>query len=188
MPESLFGAWRGLRLALVIDANGEMVGSDGTSDSISNDEDRAELFAQRALADLIVTSSKTAAAEGYRASKFAPIQIWSASSETASFQVAQPPGTKPVSWVYTPDLPQALEGLAARTVLFETGPTLSRLLLPHLDQLAITVSNNQISDAKPSLSAALTKLGSSVDDWKDVWSQGVLNSYALLSRRGSDLG
>ena len=48
---------------------------DFNSAAISNAEDRELLFAARAKSDAIVTTKKTALAENYRASRFAPIFV-----------------------------------------------------------------------------------------------------------------
>jgi riboflavin biosynthesis pyrimidine reductase len=65
--------WKGWLASLVIDAEGNAVGTDGTSKTVGNDTDLQLLLSLRAKADVIVTTGKTARAENYKASRFAPI-------------------------------------------------------------------------------------------------------------------
>lgn len=73
---SAFSLKPGLNWIHVVSGDGSSTG-DGksTSDGVTNREDREFLFAMRAQCDAIFVSHKTAIAEGYRASKFAPIYI-----------------------------------------------------------------------------------------------------------------
>lgn len=73
---SSFALKPGLNWIHVVSAHGESIGDEvATSDGVTNPEDREFLFAMRAKSDAIFVSAKTAIAENYRASKFAPIFI-----------------------------------------------------------------------------------------------------------------
>ena len=69
-PKSLaaaYGPWSGIRSNHVITQSGQFSGSDGSSRSISSDEDRALLIEIRSHSDLIVVDAATARLEKYRA-------------------------------------------------------------------------------------------------------------------------
>ena len=69
-PKSLaaaYGPWSGIRSNHVITHSGQFSGSDGSSWSISSDEDRALLIEMRSHSDLIVVDAATARLEKYRA-------------------------------------------------------------------------------------------------------------------------
>ena len=185
MKDSRFGSWTGIRLSLVIDKTGRPVGADGTSDSISNPEDRVEFLAQRALADVIVTSSKTALAEGYKASKYAPIQIWTRNPDFSSAGMAQPADAKPVSVVISSDLSAVVRQLKGKAVLLGSCLTLASAMNFAIDEIAVSVTNTDLTEVDTAVSHVKQALGLADSEWllqsKD---QGV-NSYVLLVRRGS---
>ncbi|BDS49077.1 hypothetical protein RKAS3_06540 [Rhodoluna sp. KAS3] len=60
---------------MVISPDGSTSDPSGSSDGISNREDRAMLGYLRSQSDLIVTTGATARAENYRSSKYAPLAI-----------------------------------------------------------------------------------------------------------------
>jgi riboflavin biosynthesis pyrimidine reductase len=64
-----YGSWRGIRSNHVISSSGSFSGSDGSSRSISTQEDRELLLALRTRAHLIVVDAATARLEQYRAPK-----------------------------------------------------------------------------------------------------------------------
>jgi riboflavin biosynthesis pyrimidine reductase len=82
-PKSLaaaYGPWLGIRSNHVITHSGEFSGSDGSSRSISTNEDRALLVEIRSYSDLIVVDAATARLERYRApSSGASLAIFSTS-------------------------------------------------------------------------------------------------------------
>lgn len=67
--DACYGTWSGVRSNHVIDSNGRFSGIDGSSRSISNNEDRELLLALRKRADLIVVDAATARLEQYTAPK-----------------------------------------------------------------------------------------------------------------------
>lgn len=74
-----FGICNGWRVNFAVDERGASFGSSGSSADVSSELDRLLLGKLRSLADIIVTSGKTARAEKYRSSKHAPIAIFSKS-------------------------------------------------------------------------------------------------------------
>lgn len=66
-------AWTGWLATLVSDEHGHLLGLDGNSKGIGNQLDLQLLIALRSKADVIVTTGKTARAESYKASRFAPL-------------------------------------------------------------------------------------------------------------------
>jgi hypothetical protein len=170
---------------MVVGPAGETLGSDGTSHSLSNPEDRYELLALRALADLIVTDAQTAERENYRQSKVAPIQVWSRHPDSIRWTPIQVEGGLSLTLVDSSDLNSAVAGLTGSNVLLETGPTLSALLLPWISSLAITVTSHDNAARTEALNALLRKLGAEPSQWQTTWNSGEVNSYALVSRRGS---
>ena len=185
MTDSRFGSWTGIRLSLVIDKTGRPVGADGTSDSISNPEDRVEFLAQRALAEVIVTSSKTALAEGYKASKYAPIEIWTRNPDFSGAEIAQAANTKPVTVVNSADLSAAVRQLKNKAVLLETGLSLATALNFAIDEIAISVTSTDRTEVETAVSHLEQAMGLADREWlRQSKGQGV-NSYVLLVRRGS---
>lgn len=71
-----YGICNGWRINFAIDASGTSFGENGSSIDISTELDRLLLGKLRSLADVIVTSGRTARAEKYRSSKHAPIAIF----------------------------------------------------------------------------------------------------------------
>lgn len=63
---SSYGSWTGVRSNHVIGLDGSFKGSDGSSRSISTEDDRQLLLAIRSQADLIVVDASTARIERYR--------------------------------------------------------------------------------------------------------------------------
>ena len=72
-----------------IDERGASYGPSGSSEDVSSELDRLLLGKLRSLADIIVTSGKTARAEKYRSSKHAPIAIFTKSGGLDSVPAIQ---------------------------------------------------------------------------------------------------
>lgn len=86
---SAFSLKPGLNWIHVVSSDGCSTGGDKTtSDGVTNGEDREFLFAMRAKSDAIFVSAKTAVAESYRASKYAPIFIIDRGQSTDSSALA----------------------------------------------------------------------------------------------------
>ncbi len=162
--------WQGWLASLLIDADGNTVGPDGTSKSISNSIDLQLLLALRSKSELIVTTGKTARAENYRASRFAPLAFITRKLETLEHLPAiREPGShkniflKPNSTELDfDDLGQQLNELGFSTMLFEGGASsLGRMVITAShSQLVLTISNfGSIGpdDLKPMLAKVLPR-------------------------------
>jgi riboflavin biosynthesis pyrimidine reductase len=142
---SKYRPFEGNRLNMVIDANSQTSGTDGSSRSLSSAADRALLKHLRSISSLIITDAATAAAEHYRPSKLAPIQIWSKSSNFRGFgNIPADAEHQQLTVKHTDDLHLAVAEatLLSRQLLFETGPTVSALLAEAnlIDELCLTVT------------------------------------------------
>ena len=121
-------------------------GQDGSSKSISNAADRSLLLHLRSLSGLIITDAATAEAEGYKPSKFAPIQIWSKSGDFRGSEATPTRGEHHrIDLFKTPDLVSAVAQARRKStrLLFETGKTLSCSLasLGLIDELCLTITS-----------------------------------------------
>lgn len=76
-----YGICNGWRINLAVDASGNTFGESGSSVDVSSELDRLLLGKLRSLADVIVTSGRTARVEKYRSSKHAPIAIFTNSGD-----------------------------------------------------------------------------------------------------------
>ena len=153
----------GNRLNMVIDATAQTSGIDGSSKSMSSAADRALLKHLRSISGLIITDVATAAAEHYRPSKFAPIQIWSKSANFRGFgNVPAETGLQALTVKHTNnlDLAVAEARLLSRRLLFETGPTVSALLAKSnlIDELCLTVSGLSSDSEAGALALHFAKL------------------------------
>ena len=152
----LFGHYKaldGIRLNMVIDGNGLTAGSDGSSKSISSAADRALLVHLRSISGLIITDAATAATERYKPSKFAPIEIWSKTSNFRGLEATAAEGTHhAVDLVHTPELPEAISRAHQRSpyLLLESGRTLSTAIatLGLIDELCLTVGGVSADDTE----------------------------------------
>jgi riboflavin biosynthesis pyrimidine reductase len=84
-----YGICNGWRVNFAIDSDGNSFGNSGSSDDVSTDLDRQLLGKLRSLADVIITSGKTARAEKYRSSKHAPIAIFTSTGDLDSVPAIQ---------------------------------------------------------------------------------------------------
>ncbi len=84
-----YGICNGWRVNFAIDSSGKSFGETGSSSDISSDLDRLLLGKLRSMADVIVTSGKTARLEKYRSSKHAPIAIFTSSGDLDSVPAIQ---------------------------------------------------------------------------------------------------
>ena len=96
-----------------------------TSDEVSNDSDRRFLVSARAQADFIVTSAKTAAAESYRPSRYAPIVVLDRSAVASTPDELRLLRSGDIAHA---DALTAVETLAReKSILLESGPTLAKV-------------------------------------------------------------
>lgn len=143
--------WTGWLATLVASEDGLMIGPDGNSKGIGNDLDLQLLLALRSKADVIFTTGKTARAESYRSSRFAPIAFMTKSKaslkdvpavdETAHHEniyLTPPTHSSPFEWASSELLQRE-----HHAVLFEGGPSsLKDLWLSKVPcQLVFSVAN-----------------------------------------------
>lgn len=76
-----YGLCNGWRVNFAVNEKGDSFGESGKSEDVSSELDRLLLGKIRSMADVIVTSGKTARAEKYRSSKHAPIAIFTHSGD-----------------------------------------------------------------------------------------------------------
>jgi hypothetical protein len=116
------------------------------SDAISNPADRALLMAARRVCDVVVTTARTAAAESYRPSKYAPIAVVDRHSEF--LPPVQFGETKPMFGIS--DLADlAMLEVQSNFILLESGITYAKALGSRLEHFIVTVTNT--SDATTAL-------------------------------------
>lgn len=146
-------AWSGWLATIVSNEEGLIVGQDGNSKGIGNQIDLQMLMALRSKADVICTTGKTARAESYKASRFAPLAFLTKSRESLSeLPAVIEPGAHenifiepradvdPFNWANT-----ELTNMGFTSILFEGGPSsLEVLWLADLPvQLVFSIANCQ---------------------------------------------
>lgn len=123
--------WTGWLATLVASEDGLLVGPDGSSKGIGNELDLQLLLALRSKADVICTTGKTARAESYRSSRFAPIAFLTKSKASLkdvpavdeaahheNIYLIPPTHTSPFEWAGSELLQRDLHA-----ILFEGGPS-----------------------------------------------------------------
>ena len=146
-------AWSGWLATLVSNEDGLIVGQDGSSKGIGNQVDLQLLMALRSKADVICTTGRTARAESYKASRFAPLAFLTKSRESLSkiSAVVEPgshanifieprAGIDPFNWAN-----KELNNMGFTSILFEGGPSsLEHLWLADLPiQLVFSIAECQ---------------------------------------------
>lgn len=146
--------WSGWLASLVLDQSGSHKGTDGNSKSISNETDLKLLLSLRNLADEIITTGKTARAENYASSRYAPITFLTKDpdslKETKAFQH---PGPFPnrVFWTNTEktlflELNQKFALAGPDSLLYEGGPSLLPELLSQIGNLNLVMTIANLED------------------------------------------
>jgi riboflavin biosynthesis pyrimidine reductase len=148
--------WSGWLATLVSNEDGLLVGRDGNSKGIGNQVDLQLLMALRSKADVICTTGKTARAEAYKASRFAPLAFLTKSKESLKqIPALIEPGPHENIFLLPQDADNAfiwaageLNAKGLTSVLFEGGPSSLRVLwsadLPI--QLVFSIANCQKVD------------------------------------------
>lgn len=136
----------GTRLNFVTTPTLAFTGAGSTSDGLSNESDRALLRHLRAMSDLIITDAATASAEDYRPSKLAMIEVWSRSANFGELSnVSAKPPYLAMNLQKVSNIAHRLDELSKshHSILFESGPTLSKALgeLKVIDELCLTITN-----------------------------------------------
>ncbi|WKK71341.1 dihydrofolate reductase family protein [Rathayibacter oskolensis] len=83
-----------VRLNMIASLNGSSIGSDGTSETLTNRVDRTILGVIRAQADVVLVGAASVRAEGYRVPKRVPLAIVSASGDLAGHRLELQEGSR----------------------------------------------------------------------------------------------
>ena len=83
-----------VRLNMIASVNGSSIGSDGTSETLTNRVDRTILGVIRAQADVVLVGAASVRAEGYRVPKRAPLAIVSSSGDLAGHRLEVQDGAR----------------------------------------------------------------------------------------------
>lgn len=147
--------WQGWLASLVVDSNGNTVGSDGTSKTVGNQTDLQLLIALRSKTSLIVTTGKTARSEQYKASRFAPIAfITRHQGSLASIPAVASPGnfenifltsSKPLPDAFS-DFDSEVSKAGFSSILFEGGLDSVAALLESPLPLTLVLSIANVQD------------------------------------------
>ncbi len=124
----------GVRLNMIVGANGEFVDETGSSRGISNELDRKLIGQLRRRSDVVVTGGNTARNEMYRVPSHCSLAVISNSFELNDER-----------YIRLADPATAIETLRNQgfeRILLETGPTLSRFFLEtnQVDEFCLTVA------------------------------------------------
>lgn len=131
---------------MVVNGDGLFVDDSGSSRGISTRLDQRQISRLRALSDVIVTGGATARAEGYEASKHAPVAVISHQTyQNADLISLIPPSDSVVpTWVI-----EHLKELGYDKILLEVGPSLAKEFLESnlVDEFLLTVTNGSLTVA-----------------------------------------
>jgi len=146
--------WTGWLATIALNENGDHIGADGTSKSLSNEADLKLLISLRGLADIFVTTGLTARTENYRSSRLGPIAFITRNPESLkSIQAFSEAGAFPnlvFSGLDDGSLFQAIQdklkssGHAA--FLYEGGPSLLPSMLKQIGSLQLVLSMTNLDD------------------------------------------
>lgn len=129
------------------------------SDLVSNAEDRELLFGARSQADVILVTERTASAEQYRPSKYAPILVIDRSGLYTPPPEVQ--GKHPIKVFPSVEDALAAHPLDSSRILLESGPTLASALAKQalLGQAIVVVTTLDRRAAERALTNTVTQLG-----------------------------
>lgn len=173
---AFLGPFEGLRWVFVIGANGEWVGADGTSRSLSTPEDFELLMAARGLSGAAITSAKTAAAEQLNQSALTSLLVVYGEGDPGGFPALEQtePSKRPVHilrnqgrWLSPTVILNAAEQIAKASgrqgLLLESGPTLARAFIQAGNLTQLVVSQLDGVDANQAKVTLETSLGLASD-------------------------
>lgn len=86
-----------LRLNLIASVDGSAAGADGTSDTLSNPDDRAILGVLRSLADVVLIGAQTLRAEGYLLPRRSRLAVLTGSGDLTGAEASPVSGSEPDS-------------------------------------------------------------------------------------------
>lgn len=195
----LYGKWSGIRTNHVVDKNGNFFGADGSSRSISNEQDRKLLIALRSAADLVGVDAATARTEQYKSLQSGtPLAIFSRTGNFESIPAVEAPSSQVFLFSPVPYKPPKsnknlnmvrLEGefldeflawskkLGLRSLLLETGPTLTKLFhrAKLVSESALTITGEPSDSTTESVqnpfdsNAELASMAKSEDGLFTLW-------------------
>lgn len=142
----------GVRLNMIVGANGEFVDVNGSSRGLSNELDRKLIGHLRRRSDVVVTGGNTARTEQYRVPSHCSLAVIS-----NSFTLDEE------RFIRLTDPETAIETLRAdgfRRILLETGPALSKYFLEsnQVDEFCLTVAGGETSVAAQTVASFRSKL------------------------------
>lgn len=166
-------SWKGWLCTIAIDEEGNYVGNDGTSKSLSSAFDLKLLIALRSKADCIVTTGATARAEKYKSSRFAPIAFVSNNpSSLMQLPAFMAPGAHK-NYVFSGidnsrlflEVTSRLKNLGHSVYLFEGGVKTLPILIRQAKEITLvtSLSNLQRPQEANSKSALEKLIGSGFD-------------------------
>lgn len=144
------GDW--IRLNLVVDASGQTVGPDATSNSLSSRNDRLLVRAIRADAEVLIVGASSVRAEGWHIPAHARVLVVSRSHDLPK----DCPAPERVSTAHLEELGALAKGLKGR-VLCEGGARVARTLLASdaVDEICLSFKTSDTRSA-PVLPAWMT--------------------------------
>lgn len=186
---SAFSLKPGLNWIHVVSRDGSSTG-DGksTSDGVTNHEDRQFLFAMRAQCDAIFVSGKTAIAEGYLASKFAPIFIIDRSQSPDSLELATSATADKHGVYVVSSMEEALSALPdgnQSRILLESGRQMTAALIADdngavgITQALITVVTGDSRLADAIAKDLLDRLGAQAFPASQLAAENVYLAFAI---------
>jgi riboflavin biosynthesis pyrimidine reductase len=116
-----YGPWSGVRSNHVINNRGSFTGVDGSSRSITTEDDKALMIALRSAADLVIVDAATARKERYKSpSSLANLAIFSRSGDFDQIPAVADAATK--TFLFTPEPDTAPIGVNLTTVRISDDP------------------------------------------------------------------
>lgn len=146
--------WTGWLATIALNENGDHIGVDGTSKSLSNEADLKLLISLRGLADIFVTTGLTARTENYRSSRLGPIAFITRNPESLkSIQAFSEPGAF-TNLVFSgldegslfQEIQDKLKSSGYAAFLYEGGPSLLPNLLEQIRSFQLVLSITNLED------------------------------------------
>jgi riboflavin biosynthesis pyrimidine reductase len=186
---SAFSLRPGLNWIHVVSSDGSSTGEGtSTSDGVTNYEDREFLFAMRAQCDAIFVSAKTAAAENYRASKYAPIYVIDRSHSPDSNALATDPTADKHGVYVVSSIEEALNSLPGGNqsrILLESGRQMTAAIIAdasaavEVTQALVTVITSDANLAAGIARDLLDQLGAQAVATAQLTAKNVYLAFAV---------
>ena len=142
----------GVRLNMIVGANGEFVDEKGSSRGLSNDLDRKLIGHLRRRSDVVVTGGNTARSEQYRVPSHCSLAVISSSFDLAEERFIRLPNPETAI--------EELRQAGFERILLETGPTLSKYFLEtnQVDEFCLTVAGGDTTVAAKTIASFKSEL------------------------------